>query len=158
MDLDYSANYIVITGSNQRMFSGDLPASRPGAIGLSSVDSVGASGLPHASPPYAGRKDGTSNTIRVAKEWGPASPQLQWALMTREVLQSVVIHCCPGTRKGEFGPRGITLTNAVVSSIRPVPNSRPTRGATPPRPREEVVFSYRTSKMDLEPVLNNRSY
>jgi type VI secretion system secreted protein Hcp len=82
--------------------------------------------------------------ILFTKEWGAASPQLYQALVTNEVLKSVVFEFTKTNGEGQDAPfYRITLTNAAVSSIRSYVDRTDTSGDPfDGRALEDVSFTY----------------
>ena len=82
--------------------------------------------------------------ILLTKEWGAASPQLYSALVTNEVLKSVVFEFTKTNANGEESVfHKITLTNATVSNIRSYLDLTDTSGDPfDGRTLEDVSFVY----------------
>ncbi len=78
--------------------------------------------------------------VTIVKEWGAATPQLFQALVTNEVLQTVVIDCYGVSKEGkEAVVHKVKLTNERVASIKQVAG-----GSDHPalRELETVAFSF----------------
>jgi type VI secretion system secreted protein Hcp len=88
--------------------------------------------------------------ILFTKEWGAASPQLYTALVTNEILKSVVFEFTKTNPNGEESVfHKITLTNATVSNIRSYLDLTDTSGDPfDGRTLEDVSFVYQKIAME----------
>ena len=69
--------------------------------------------------------------IKITKEWGASSPQIFQALVSNEVLDSVVIEFVNQNRSRQERPSKIHLTNAHVLQVRYIGGGK-----------DEVVFVF----------------
>lgn len=110
--------YVAVQGSRQGRFKGEI-----GAKGLEGLSRVLRFSYGVMSPRDAttGQASGQRRhkPLVVTREPGAASPQYFQALVTNEVLPSVVIQILRGNRQGTSGPfQAVKLTNAVVTDFR----------------------------------------
>ncbi len=97
----------------------------------------------------SGRKQ--RSPILFTKEWGGSSPQLYQAMVTNEVLKTVIfefVRTGPGGEERVF--QRVTLTDATVSSIKQFVNYP--QDAAPPDARalEDVSLAFRTLRIENE--------
>lgn len=109
--------YVTIEGMKQGAFKGESPREAHAAkiAGLSYQHQI-------QSPRDAatGRASGKRQhgPISITKEWGPASPQIFQAMVTNEVLKSVLFEFIHTTPDGiEEVYHTIKLTEATVASV-----------------------------------------
>lgn len=77
--------------------------------------------------------------IVITKEWGPATPQIFQALVTNEVLKSVLIEFVSASRDGRLEvTHWIRLTNATVGGLK----EYTTKEASGLLPLEDVSFTF----------------
>lgn len=110
--------YVTIDGAQQGTFMGDSnrPAHQGKIVGLAFNYEVSA-----ARDVETGQTAGNNrhSPLTITKHWGPSTPQIFQALLTNEVLKSVLlefVHTAPdGT---EYVSHEITLSDATIIKIR----------------------------------------
>lgn len=110
--------YVTIEGTKQGKFKGESPREKHTAkiAGLSYSHEI-KSPRDVATGQASGKRQ--HGAIVFSKEWGPSSPQLFQALVTNEVLKSVLFEFFHTTPEGmEEVYHTIKLTNATVSNIK----------------------------------------
>lgn len=131
--------YMSVTGAKQGPIKGEGKAPGPGQwLKVISVTEPGsASSRDAATGQTSGRR--RHETIRVIKEVGASSPQLQRALATGEVLKEVVFEFYRPTGKGQNELcETIRLDDALISSIQ----RRSEANASHSAPQEEITFEF----------------
>jgi type VI secretion system secreted protein Hcp len=133
--------YVTIEGSQQGKLKGDSKRkAHKGAItGLAFEYAV-------TSPRDAGSGQATGrrqhSPITITKRWGAATPQLFQALVTNELLKSVLIEFVKTSPQGkEVVYHTVKLTNANVVSIEQYANPED-------RELEEVSISFQKIEID----------
>jgi type VI secretion system secreted protein Hcp len=131
--------YMNITSSKQGPIKGEGKAPRAGEwMPLISVSETATSSRDAATGQGSGKRQ--HEPIKVVKEIGASSPQLQRALTSSELLKEVVIEF--------YRPNGIgtaelyetiRLTDAMITSIQ---NRGAVSAAKGSRPTEEISFAY----------------
>lgn len=88
--------------------------------------------------------------VVITKEWGAASPQLFQALVTNEILTSVVIEFYHTTAEGvEENYHTVKLKNATVSKIvQSTGSSSKTANTLDTHELEEISFTYQRIEME----------
>lgn len=131
--------YMSITGAKQGSIKGEGKAPGPGQwLKVISVTEPGSASSGDAATGMATGKR-QHETIRVVKEVGGSSPQLQRALATGEVLKEVVFEFYRPTGKGQNELyETIRLNDALISSIQRRAEANASHGA----PQEEITFEY----------------
>lgn len=113
-----NAFFVSIEGKTQGKFKGESAFSKLGAGKITGVAFVMETISPRdlATGQASGKRQ--HKPIRFTKEWGAASPQLQQALFTNEVLKSVLFEFVRADAKGaEEVHYTIKLTNASVARV-----------------------------------------
>ncbi len=137
--------YVSVEGTKQGKLKGEAPQDKhkDELVGLAynyevmSPTSVGrgGTGLPTGKRQHS--------PITITKEWGASSPQLFQALVTNEVLKSVVMnfyHVDPNGQDVLFYT--VKLTNAYVSKIRSYVDFNSVSDFTGMNELEEVSFTF----------------
>jgi type VI secretion system secreted protein Hcp len=135
--------YVTIEGTKQGKFKGESvrgPQNQDKLEGLRFFYQV-TSPRDVATGQASGKRQ--HSDMIFTKEWGAASPQIYQAMVTNEVLKSVVFEFVkPNQRGQEIVFQTIKLTNAAVSSVKQyIEFSTP---GEPPDPRalEDVGFTF----------------
>lgn len=98
--------------------------------------------------------------VTITKEWGPATPQLFQAVVTNEVLKSVLFEFIHTTPEGaEEIYYTVKLTNATVSQVKYMTGGNAVEGAGSAKTEatydthelEEVSFTYQRIEMEHKP-------
>lgn len=133
------AAYITIKGKKQGQFKGESHhSSMHGKIPVLSFSFELDSPRDSMSGQASGKRH--HRPIRVVKEWGAASPQIFSALVSNEVLDSVVIELVGTNPDGsEHINETITLTNAMVAKYDRHPRANSSAGGNMV---EEVLFTF----------------
>ncbi len=133
--------YVTIEGSQQGKLKGDSKrkAHKDAITGLAFEYAV-------TSPRAAGSGQATGrrqhSPITITKRWGAATPQLFQALVTNELLKSVLIEFVKTSPQGkEVVYHTVKLTNANVVSIEQYANPED-------RELEEVSISFQKIEID----------
>ena len=134
--------YVTIEGVKQGKFKSDNHSqAHPGTIaGLEFVNDVkcprdASSGLPTGRRVYV--------PVVITKRWDAASPQLFDALVSNEMLKSVLLEFVRTRADGqEETYYTITLQNAVVVGIKQYAGEGKSGDASAPRELEEVSISF----------------
>lgn len=133
--------YVTIEGTKQGKLKGDSKkkAHKDAIVGLAFEYAV-------TSPRDAGSGQATGkrqhSPIVITKRWGAATPQLYQALITNEVLKSVLIEFVKVNSAGkEYVYHTIKLTNAAVVSIEQYAN---------PEDHELEDVSFVCQKIEIE--------
>lgn len=151
--------YVTIEGMKQGKFKGESPrtAHADKISGLSYDHAIVsprdiATGLPSGK-----RQHGP---ITITKEWGASSPQLFHALVTNELLKSVLFEFYKTTPEGvEEIYHKITLTEATVSKIHYTTGSGESSGSSKTQAAydthelEEISFTYQ--KIEVESTIGS---
>ncbi len=139
--------FVTIEGTRQGKFRGE--SLRQGAadrIEALSVSYEVQSPRDVATGQASGKRQ--HKPVAITKEWGPATPQLFQALVTNEVLKSVLIEFVAVGRDGRSEvAHSMRLTNATVAHLRQF-TEKEQAGL---RPLEEVSFTFQ--KIEIN---NNR--
>jgi len=109
--------YVTIEGKKQGAFKGESPREvhKAKIAGLSYQHQI-QSPRDAATGQASGKRQ--HGPISITKEWGPASPQIFQALVTNEVLPTVLFEFIHTTSDGaEETYHTIKLLNATVSSV-----------------------------------------
>jgi type VI secretion system secreted protein Hcp len=137
-------SYMRIEGAKQGTFKGE--GARKGSdqwIPIVQFNQSIQSPRDSATGQASGRR--RHEPIKITKEWGVASPQLQRALATNEVLKEVVFEFVRTNAKGqEEVYETIKLTNALVSGIHRSEGQRTGRDT---KEMEEISFTYEKIEM-----------
>lgn len=89
--------------------------------------------------------------VTFTKEWGAASPQLFQALVTNEVLKTVLFEFMQSAPTGEQQVyQTVTLTNASLSSL-----TRRASGANEPHELEDIGMTFQ--KIEIEDKIGHAS-
>ena len=131
--------YMNITSSKQGPIKGEGKAPHPGEwMPLISVSETATSPRDAATGQASGKRQ--HEPIKVVKEIGASSPQLQRALTSGELLKEVVIEFY---RPNGIGPaelcETIRLTDAMITSIQ---NRGAVTAGKGSRPTDEISFAY----------------
>jgi type VI secretion system secreted protein Hcp len=113
-----NAFYVSIEGEKQGKFKGEAAFSKFGAGKITGVAFFMETLSPRdlATGQASGKRQ--HKPIRFTKEWGAASPQLYQALVTNEVLKSVLFEFVRTDSKGaEEVHYTIKLTNASIARV-----------------------------------------
>jgi len=149
--------YVTIEGTRQGAFKGESPreAHNKKVAGLSYSHEI-TSPRDIATGQASGKRQ--HGPISITKEWGAASPQLFQALVTNEVLKSVLFEFFHTTPDGlEEVYHTIKLANATVSKIKQMTGSGESSssaktGATyDTHELEEVSFTYQSIEVENMP-------
>lgn len=118
--------WVKIVGSRQKVFKGDSRGM------IEAIRVAEPTGAPSSSGKAMARQ---RSPFVVTKNQDAASPQIMKAMQTNELLPTVTLEYVRRDGSGrESVLRTITLTNAVISSVRQYDNGR--------RPLEDVSFTY----------------
>jgi len=146
---EFGLIFVTIEGTRQGKFKGE--SLRPNAadrIEALSVSYEVQSQHDLATGQASGKRQ--HKPLSITKEWGAASPQLFQALVTNEVLKTVVIEFIGVARDGRPEvAHSIRLTNATVSHMREF-TEKEQAGL---RPLEEVSFTFQRIE-----ITNNRGH
>jgi type VI secretion system secreted protein Hcp len=146
--------YVTVTGQKQGAFKGESPREAHAAkiSGLSYDHSIVSPRDIATGQPSGKRQHGP---ITITKEWGPASPMLFSALVSNELLTSVLFEFYKTTPEGvEEVYYTVTLTNATVSQVHYTTgtgesaSSAKTQSSYDTHELEEVSFTYQ--KIEIE--------
>lgn len=149
--------YVSIEGTKQGKFKGESPreAWKEKIPGLSYTHKI-QSPRDIATGQASGKRQ--HGPITITKEWGPTSPQSFQALVTNEVLKSVLfefIHTTPDGAEEVY--QTIKLTDATVSCIEYTTGtgesaeSSKTQSAYDTHELEQVSFTYRRIELENLP-------
>jgi type VI secretion system secreted protein Hcp len=135
--------YMKIEGAKQGQFKGE--GTRQGStqwIPVNAVNHSVQSPRDAASGLSSGKRQ--HQFLKVTKEWGAASPQLQKALEGNEQLKQVVIEFVrPGPQGKEEVYETMTLTDAVVAGIQIV------HGTADKNTKQSEVISFSYEKIQM---------
>ena len=110
--------YLVIKGTKQGTFKGGSHHHHHDGIEVGSFSFGTETPLDDSTGQASGKR--RHNPLKIVKETGAASPQMLYACVTNEVLQSVSIQFVKTSSDGkESVDHTIELTNALVKSIKP---------------------------------------
>ncbi len=148
--------YVTIEGTKQGAFKGESPrTAHASKIAGLSYDHAIVSPRDIATGQPSGKRQ--HGPITITKEWGASSPMLFKALVSNEVLKSVLFEFYKTTPEGvEDIYYKITLTNATVSKIHYTTgsgesaNTAKTQSSYDTHELEEVAFTYQ--RIDVEDV------
>lgn len=145
--------YVTIEGTKQRRFKGESPREQhKGKIAGIAFSYEVKSPRDVATGQASGKRQ--HGPVTFVKEWGAASPQIFQALITNEVLKSVLFEFVDTNANGEEEVQNtIRLTDATVSrmkrSIDQFADETASRETTHDRPKlDEVSFTF--VKIELE--------
>src|SRR4051812_12361848 len=136
---------VTLKGRKQGTLKGDDPEHPDQIVGLNFVNHILSPRDP-ATGQASGRR--VHSPIVFTKEWGAASPQIYQALITNEVLTSVVfafVSVLPDGTEGTYFL--IQLTNAVVVEVRQYIGSAPGE-ANITRELEDISLVYQTISIE----------
>lgn len=138
--------YVSIKGRKQGQFAGESvrEAHKDRLVGLGFTYELTAP-RDAATGQASGKRQHAPVTL--VKEWGAASPQLQQAAATNEVLDVVLEFMRTGPDGAESVFERIHLTNATISSLKRMAGDTVTY-ANSPTTLEEITFGY--EKLDFE--------
>jgi type VI secretion system secreted protein Hcp len=144
---EFGLFFVSIEGTRQGKLKGE--SLRPNAA--DKIEALGVSYEVLSSHDLAtGQASGKRQhkPVTITKEWGAATPQLFQALVTNEILKTVLIEFIGVSRDGRSEvAHWIRLTNATVSHIREF-TEKEQAGL---RPLEEVSFTFQRIEIN-----NNR--
>jgi type VI secretion system secreted protein Hcp len=139
--------YVTITGARQGRFKGETTDERHQGklVGLAYEQASAVAGAPSSRP--AGKAavgKVTHQPVRFTKQWGAASPQLLEALVTGEVLKTVVFEFISTNEMGEQAVfHRVTLFDARVTELRPfIDLDAEPSSLMPLPPLEEVALAF----------------
>jgi type VI secretion system secreted protein Hcp len=135
-----TAIFVAVKGKTQGSFKGEGGAADKQHFAALALDYEVKSPRDSATGQVSGRRQHLP--LSVVKEWGAATPQLFQALVTNEVLETVVIDCYGHSAEGkEAIAHRVKLSDAHVVSIQQVGG---TKAASPPglRELETVAFAF----------------
>jgi type VI secretion system secreted protein Hcp len=149
--------YVSIEGTKQGKFKGESPREQwkekfPGLSYSHQIQSPRDVATGQAS----GKRQ--HGPITVTKEWGPSSPQIFQALVTNEVLKSVLfefIHTTPDGAEEVY--QTIKLTNATVCSAQYLTGTGESAGSAKTQSTydthelEQISFTYQKIEMEHLP-------
>lgn len=149
--------YTSITGTKQGKFKGESPRDKwkDKFSGLSYRHQI-QSPRDVATGQASGKRQ--HGPITVTKEWGASTPQIFQALVTNEVLTSVLfefIHTTPDGSEEVY--QTVKLTNATVSAVQYLTGtgesaeSAKTNAAYDTHELEQVSFTYQKIEMENLP-------
>jgi len=148
--------YVTIQGKKQGTFKGDGVAAEGNEAGKGQGDRI--AGIRFFAETVSPRDTATGQAsgrrqhkpITITKEWDAASPQLFSALVTNEVLTSVLFEFVKTDAQGqEFVYHTIKLTDGGVSDIKSYLDLTDTTGdAYDAHELEDVSFTFR--KIEIE--------
>ena len=147
--------YVTIIGAKQGQFKGE-------GTGKSHKGKIPAVGFLYevksprdiATGQASGKRQ--HNPVRITKEWGASSPQIFQALVTNEVLKSVLCEFVRADPKGqEEVYYTIKLTNASVSDLKQYLDETQTAGDYAGKALEDVSFTFQ--KIEEEDKIANRA-
>jgi type VI secretion system secreted protein Hcp len=148
--------YVSIEGTKQGMFANESARNNhtPRVVGVS-FDYLVTTPRDPVTGISRGRR--LHGPVVLTKEWGPASPQLFQALVSNEVLKSVVFEFYQTNSQGgeELGTR-VKLSNAMVTDIHQYsPSSSSGTGsahlAASRRQLEDVSFTFGSIEIEHLP-------
>jgi type VI secretion system secreted protein Hcp len=140
--------YVTIEGTKQGKLMGESirKAHREALTGISFHYAV-SSPRDVASGQASGKRQ--HQPIVFVKEWGAASPQLFSALVTNEVLKSVLFEFVKTDENGEeFVHHSIRLTSASISQIEQYIDGDPEPPPVDPRLLEKISLTFQ--RIDIE--------
>ena len=139
--------FITIEGSKQGKFKGDILRGRA-ANKCRGFDVAYELEVPQdvASGRASGKR--RHDPVTVTKEWGAATPQIFQAVVTNEVLKSVVLEFVKLSKETEEIYHTVKLTNANVSHLKWYIGSPPGSEREDRRELEDVSFTFET--IDVE--------
>jgi type VI secretion system secreted protein Hcp len=150
--------YVSVEGTKQGKLKGESPrdSHKEKIAGLSYRHEI-KSPRDVATGQASGKRQ--HGPILITKEWGASSPQFFQALVTNEVLKSVLFEFFHTTPDGlEEVYHTVKLTNATISSIRYMTgsdgessNSSKHSGAYDTHELEEVGFTYQRIELENKP-------
>lgn len=135
--------YVTIEGTKQGKFKGDSKrrAHKDQIVGLAFDYEVGSL-RDAASGQATGKRQ--HKPVTITKRWGAATPQLYQALITNEILKSVLIEFMKTSPNGEeYVYHKIKLTNAAITLIHQYANADT-------REVEDVSFVFQ--KIEIENI------
>jgi type VI secretion system secreted protein Hcp len=151
--------YVTIQGSKQGTFKGDSRGVEGPARGKATKNGKhdkipGIRFFFETSSPRdlaTGQASGKRQhkPILITKEWDAASPQLFSALVSNEVLKSVLFEFVKTNAQGEFVYHTVKLTNATVSEIKAYLDLTDTTG-DPYDAHELEDVSFTFEKIEIE--------
>ncbi|HSC89900.1 MAG TPA: type VI secretion system tube protein TssD [Polyangiaceae bacterium] len=149
--------YVTIEGTRQGAFKGESvrEAHSSKVAGLSYAHEI-TSPRDIATGQASGKRQ--HGAITITKEWGASSPQLFQALVTNEVLKSVLfefIHTTPDGLEEVY--HTVKIVNATVSRIKQMTgagessNTAKTSATYDTHELEEVSFTYQRIEVENKP-------
>jgi len=149
--------YVSVEGTKQGKFKGESirEAHKEKLAGLSYSHEI-TSPRDVATGQASGKRQ--HGPVTITKEWGPATPQIFQALVTNEVLKSVLfefIHTTPDGLEEVY--HTVKLTNATVAKVRQVTGtgesaaSAKTTATFDTHELEEVSFTYQAIEVENLP-------
>lgn len=143
--------YVTIEGTKQGKFKGESQsaAHKDAIIGLRfSYDVKSARDV--ATGQASGKRQ--HSPVTITKEWGAATPQIYQALITNEVLKTVLLEFVQTNPDGvEEVYFTITLNNATVSEIRQYTGEETTGANRDAQELEEVSFTFQKITLEDKP-------
>jgi type VI secretion system secreted protein Hcp len=151
--------YVTIEGTKQGKFKGESvrDAHKAKLSGLSYRHEI-KSPRDAATGQASGKRQ--HGAISITKEWGPATPQIFQALVTNEVLKSVLFEFIQTTPEGaEDIYHTIKLVSATISMVRYMTGGDAVEGSASAKHTstydthelEEVSFTYARIEMEHKP-------
>jgi len=140
--------YVTVEATKQGRLKGesDREAHRDKLAGISFHYAV-SSPRDVASGQASGRRQ--HQPVVFVKEWGAASPQLFQALVTNEILKSVLFEFVKTNDAGEeFVHHSITLGNASISQIEQYINGDPEPPPVDPRALEKISLTFQRIEIE----------
>ncbi len=147
--------YVTVEGTKQGKLKGEsLRAGHPDALTGISFHYAVSSPRDVATGQASGRRQ--HQPVVFVKEWGAASPQLFQAMVTNEILKSVLFEFVKPDEQGqELVYYRITLTNASISQIEQYLNGDPEPPTVDPRSLEKISLSFQ--RIEIENLEANTS-
>lgn len=135
--------YVMIKGTKQGQFKGEVTHKGSNQwIPVIAISHGVQSPRDNATGQASGKRQ--HKPITITREWGAASPQLERARATSELLELVVIEFVrPGPKGEEQVYQTIRLTNALISRINRNGNQASGRAAgKDTHEQEEISFTF----------------